>query len=137
MKIVVGYDGTEPAHRALERTATIAKAFDGTEVIVISVAPVVVSVGRSAGPIDSTDPPEKHAAELDEAGKFLAEKGVEAETIAAIGHPADTIVDIASEREADLIVVGTRELGVVERVFGQSVSNAISHKAHCDVLIVH
>jgi nucleotide-binding universal stress UspA family protein len=51
--------------------------------------------------------------------------------------PAETIVQLAEEREADLIVVGTREPNVLERLLGQSVSPSVSRRAHCDVLIVH
>jgi nucleotide-binding universal stress UspA family protein len=62
---------------------------------------------------------------------------VATELVPAIGEPAEAIVEVANEKDADLIVVGTRELGFVERLLGQSVSEAVSRRARCDVLIVH
>ncbi len=134
--IVVGYDETEPSKRALDRAAEIAKAF-GAKLIVTSVAPVMASSGRGAGAIDPTDTPADARAELDHAQEHLQGSGVEAEFQAAVGEPAETIVQLAEERHADMIVVGTREPNVLERLLGQSVSQSVSHRAHCDVLIVH
>jgi|SRR5919204_5140648 nucleotide-binding universal stress UspA family protein len=134
--IVVGYDDSPAAKRALERAVELAQAF-GSQVIVTSVAPVAVSPGRTEGAIDPTDPPSEHAAELKAAGEQLAAAGVQAELVPAVGHPAETITELAEQRGADLIVVGTRELGVLQRLLGQSVSEGVLHRADCDVLIVH
>jgi len=134
--IVVGYDETEPSKRALDRAAELAQA-SGAKLIVTSVAPVLVSVGRGMGAIDPVDPPSEHLAELERARAHLEGKGIDAEFVPAVGEPADTIVELAEERHADMIVVGTREPNVLERLLGQSVSGSVSRQAHCDVLIVH
>ncbi len=133
--IVVGYDDTAGSQKALERAATLAKAL-GAKLVVTSVTPVMLSAGRSAGPIDPTDPPEKHAKELETARTYLEGQGVEADYQGAIGEPSDALVQLAEERGADMIVVGHHH-GVVHRLFGASVSDTVSHHAHCDVLIVH
>ena len=134
--IVVGYEDTPAAKRALERAAELARAF-GSTVIVTSVASVVASPGRSEGAIDPTDTPAEHQAELQAAGAKLSAAGVHAELVPAVGHPADTIAELAGQRAADLIVVGGGEASLVQRLLGQSVSEAVAHKAACDVLIVH
>ena len=134
--IVLGYDQTPASERALERAATLTKAL-GAKLVVTSVTPLMVSSGRSAGPIDPTDPPERHAQELAAARVYLEAQGVEADYQPAIGEPADAIVQLADQVDADLIVVGTRELNLIKRLTGQSVSDAVSHHTHRDVLIVH
>lgn len=134
--IIVGYDNTDPARRALERAADLAAAF-GSHLIVTSVVPVVTSAApRSIG----TDPEGgegEHTAQLAAAKAFLTSRSIEADYIEALGHPAESIVEAAVERGADLIVVGTREPGFAQRLLGNSVSDAVAHRAHCDVLIVH
>ena len=135
-KIVIGYDGTEPSGRALERAAALAHAFN-SQLIVTSVAPLLTGIGRTAGPVDPVDPPEQHARELDAARAFLEGESLQAEYVPAVGDPADTIVELANERGADLVVVGTREPSIVQRLLGQSVSGSVVRHAHCDVLIVH
>ncbi len=94
-KIVVGYDGTEPSGRALERAAALAHAFN-SQLIVTSVAPILGGIGRTAGPVDPVDPPEQHARELDSARSFLEGESLQAEYVPAVGDPADTIVELAN-----------------------------------------
>lgn len=132
--IVVGYDETEAAERALTRAAEFAEKL-GARLIVTSVAPVVA--GRLAGPTDPTDPPESHVDELEHARRILSKRGLTADFVAAVADPADAILELAQKQDADLIVVGTGEPNILRRLLGQSVSEAVSHHAHCDVLIVH
>jgi nucleotide-binding universal stress UspA family protein len=132
--IVVAYDETPESKRALDRASVLAKAC-GSRLIVTSVAPVMA--GRSSGAVDPTDPPEEHVGELKHAREYLEGQGIEAEYVPAIGHPDAAIVEVAKERNADLVVVGSRELGFVKRALGQSVSEGVAHKVECDLLIVH
>jgi nucleotide-binding universal stress UspA family protein len=134
--IIVGYDDTEPAKRALTRTAELAMAFKA-KAVVISAAPALTPASHGFGPVDPTDSPEFHRERLERAAALLAERGVEAECRVAIGDPPHAILQLADKLGADMIVVGSRELSFIQRLFGQSVSEAVQRKAHCDVLIVH
>jgi nucleotide-binding universal stress UspA family protein len=134
--ILIGYDEGEASKRALERGAQFAKAFD-SQLVVTSIAPITTNIGRSAGPIDSTDPPEAHIQELKHAQTYLEGQGVKADYVPGIGHPAETIAQVAEERGADLVILGTKEPGLIARLFGQSVSESVAHRVHCDVMFVH
>lgn len=134
--IVVGYDGTEASERALARTADIAGAF-GSSVILMSVSPVMTGAAHGGGTVDPTDPPEEHESMLAAGRDKLSERGVQAEVVLGVGDAAEAIVELAGQRSADLIVVGTREPGFFERLLGHSVSESVQRHAHCDVLIVH
>ena len=62
--------------------------------------------------------------------------GVEVETFAREGDPADAILDVAEERNADLIVVGNKGMTGAKRFLLGSVPNKVSHHAPCCVLII-
>jgi nucleotide-binding universal stress UspA family protein len=134
--IVLGYDGTDASTRALERTAELAKAF-GSSVTVTSVAGTMGGAVHAGGAGDPTDPPDTHESLLAEATSKLAGRGIQAESVLAMGSAGEAIVELAEQKGADLIVVGTREPGFLERLFGHSVSGSVQRRAHCDVLIVH
>ena len=134
--ILIGYDETEESRRALERAASLAKAFEA-KLVVTSVAPVTAPASARSIGTDPVDTAADHRAELHDAHVYLESQGLTADYIEAVGHEAESILEAASERSADMIVVGTRELGRLQRLLGQSVSNAVAHGAHCDVLIVH
>lgn len=133
--IVVGYDDTDAAARALDRSIELAQAL-GARLVVTSVAPVLVPTGHGVGAIDPTETPADHESQLERARARLGGT-VQAEFRPALGEPAEAIVAVAEESGADLIVVGTREPNFVQRLLGQSVSQAVSRRATCDVLIVH
>jgi nucleotide-binding universal stress UspA family protein len=148
-RIVVGYDGTQPAERALARAAQLASAF-GAQVIVGTVRPLVgpgvdVPIGAfglapfpyPAVATGDEDDEEHAASHREHVAAYLREQGVEHDFEALVGRPSDELCQLADERGADLIVVGTHEPGFLERLLVGSVSEGIARRAHCDVLIVH
>jgi nucleotide-binding universal stress UspA family protein len=131
--IVVGYDGSEPAKRALERGLRFR---EDEPVVVVAVAELHARAVLTEGAqLDPSEIPRTQRA-LDEANAFLAERGIEADTVLAQGDPGDAIVKIADERGAQLIAVGHRGLNPLERIVLGSVSAKVVHRAHCDVLVV-
>ena len=134
--IVLGYDDSESSARALERVVELAKQFDA-RVVAISAAPVLAPVAHGIGPVDPTQTPEQHREELGHAKAVLDELGIWAAYQVGLGDAADVILEAADECEADLIVVGTSEPGLLTRILGLSVSENVQRRARCDVLIVH
>jgi nucleotide-binding universal stress UspA family protein len=131
--IVVGYDGSETAKRALERAAEVAEA--GATITVVSAVRVHAAAGRGGGPVDPDEVSERRH-ELAEAKTLLGEKGIEPNLVEGHGDPADVIANQAKEGGADLVVVGTRGRNVAARVLLGSVSTKVVHEAPCDVLVV-
>jgi nucleotide-binding universal stress UspA family protein len=134
--IVVGYDDTDPAKRALARAAEFAEAFKAN-VVVTSVAGVLVPSPHGIGGIDPVDSLQLHEEQLAHAKSYLAERNIDAKLLPAAGDPAQAIVQAAEHENADLIIVGTREPGFLDRILDPSVSAGVARKSHCDVLIVH
>jgi len=129
-KILVAYDGGEPAKRALETAIDLAKKFDGL-VGVVSVVPF--HPGRV--PVDPWDDRPVHTQELVEAREILREAGIEADVIEPYGDPAQTIEQVADEGGYDTIVVGSRGLGALGRVLRGSVSEHVATHAAATVVI--
>jgi nucleotide-binding universal stress UspA family protein len=129
-KILVAYDGGEPARHALQMGAELSKLLDAT-LSVVSVVPV--HPGRF--PTDPWDDTATHAEELLEARRTLRAQGIEAELIEPSGDPARTIERIAEEGDYDMVVVGSRGLGVVGRALQGSVSEHVATHARSTVVI--
>jgi nucleotide-binding universal stress UspA family protein len=134
--ILIGYDGSEESKNALARAADLATAL-GSKVAVTSVAPMLITAGRSMGPYDPADPPEAHESQLGEARTLLEARGITPTLEEGHGDPADVILEVADKVDADLVVLGAHERSIVERALGMSVSAEVARKSHRDVLIVH
>jgi len=136
--IVVGTDGSETAARALKEATRYAKALGCDLHVVSAYEPVHARVsGEEGGAGESPSvPADAHVRTIvDEAAALARMDGVEATTHTVTGDPADALLEVAKNLDANLIVVGSRGMHGMKRVLG-SVPNKVSHGAHCSVLIV-
>ena len=124
--IVVAYD--DPQSRTLTRAADLAQGLN---------AALIVTNVVSADLESQEGVTAYGQARLEQARAYLAERGLKAELVPASGEPADAIVALAKERNADLIVVGMRKKGFFERLVEGSVAQDVMRRATCDVLAVH
>ena len=131
-RILVAYDGGEPAKRALAMAIDLSTRF-GATVGVISVVPIRTLV---AG-LDPWDDRELHAAQLRDAQDLLRAHGIEPELIQPYGDPAFVIERTAFERNYDTIVIGSRGQGAIGRFFGGSVSEHVATHTDATVIVAH
>ena len=137
-KILLATDGSADAVLAT-RAAVDLSSRTGAELHVIHTWQAIPPYAYPSLTTEWYVPPYEEAAR-----KLLAEQvelveetgGAVAEAHMLRGRPADVIVDLGEEVEADLIVVGSRGLGAVGRLLVGSVSEGVVHHAPCPVLIV-
>ena len=136
-KILLAYDGSEGANRALEVGIDLAK-IHGAELWALAVQE---KLPRFSGTIDEVQEEKQFANEqygkLLEAAKVKAkEAGIELKTLMRPGHPAQTIVAVAQEGKFDLVLVGHTGLSGVWAAFLGTTAEKVSRHAPCSVLIV-
>jgi nucleotide-binding universal stress UspA family protein len=119
LRIVVGFDGTESAHHALDRAIGLAGI--GSRLTVVHVTPVS---GRSD---DSREL-------LAEAEARLREESVFGETLERVGNPTEELIAATEAVDADLVVVGS-DRNALQRILLGSVSTGLVRRAACDVLV--
>ena len=140
--IVVGTDGSETAKEAVREATALAKAVGASVHLVSAYEPVGegrLREERQQVPDDMqwmVNPREDVNATLKDAAEGIEAAGLEVETYAREGDPADAILDVAEEQKADLIVVGNKGMTGAKRFLLGSVPNKVSHHAPCSVMIL-
>jgi nucleotide-binding universal stress UspA family protein len=142
--IVVGYDGEEPAQRALDRAIEEARG-SKARLVVVAVAEMSLNPEgpQNFGTLDDTpmrmvplvEPPELEPV-FAAARSRVESAGLSADYVWAAGEPAGAIVGAARDRKATLIVVGSHHHGLLGRLLGADVAAEVKREAGCDVVAV-
>ena len=133
-KIVVAYDGSEPADKAFEYALEFAAKFSSE----IEVAGVLrpPEFGGSAEAAAMIEDGRRHFLEQTRALQERADRaGITVHCHSLVGHPGDQIVRYAAEVGAGLVVLGYRGKSLVQRWLTGSTAKQVMSHAHCSVLI--
>ena len=134
-KILLAYDGSEPADKAYTFALDLAGHYDA-KLLVLSVArpPEPAEDVETEAILESA---EEHYKERFEAMRRQAQaQGLDPEFRIVAGHPAEQIIYFAEKEGVDHIMLGHRGKSFLERWRLGSVSKQVIHYAHCAVTVV-
>jgi nucleotide-binding universal stress UspA family protein len=138
-RIVVGTDGSETAKQAVAEAVRLAKALDAELHVVTAFEPMQRAkiVGAPEGAVKVWGPLPNDLARsiIDEAVAGIRAAGITAQPHMVQKAPAEALLEVARELDAQMIVVGSRGMAGARRLLG-SVPNRVSHEARTNVLIV-
>ena len=153
MKILIAYDGSKDGTNALQQAITFVQNSDNTLSILVVREPTVTfqysaNVPFSDPQVDTGDLDMKHIRErletrehthwqgiLDGAKDICRKAGVDYHGIYVAGEPRTMICEVARQEKADLLIMGSRGLGMLQRLLlGSASEYAIKH-APCSVLV--
>ena len=120
------------SREAAEVVANVVQKY-GSQLVLLSVRVPAESEETSQ---QSMSDHEAIAKLLEGAKAMFAQQGIETKVMEREGKPAFTICDVADEIDANLIVMGSRGMGLTEEGISDSVTNRVVNLSPCPVLIV-
>jgi nucleotide-binding universal stress UspA family protein len=135
--VAVGTDGSPTAAEAVRVATELAQRFEA-ELVLLSASRESKEPAPRRGQLDE-EMQWAHSASarareiLARAQEEAQRQGISCRTLIDEGDPAEVLVRLASECDADLLVIGNK--GIKRRVLG-SVPNTVTHKAPCSVVVV-
>ncbi len=141
--VLVGTDGSESSFRAVDRAAAVARDAGAQLLLACAYRPMSAreiqdaadALGGESYKVSGSTPAEDVLRDAADRAKGVGAKDID--TPAVEGDPVDARVALVDKRKVDLLVVGNRGLNsLAGRLLGSVPAN-ISHRAACDVLIVH
>jgi nucleotide-binding universal stress UspA family protein len=152
-KILVPYDGSKYAEKALNKAVNLAKLIKGSEIIILNVIEEILTpplvfptrIRHYKTGEDTTLSTYFRDLQTDMRYKMINtlekikqkyERSVKIRTVVLVGSAVDKIVEFANRQNVDLIVMGSKGLKGMSRLLMGSVSRNVSEKAKCSVMIV-
>jgi nucleotide-binding universal stress UspA family protein len=135
-KILVGIDGSPESRTAAERAADLAAA-TSAQLVLAYVVSLPVQLAPEPSYLERLGSAEREQARtlLDEVASAFRERGLAVDTVMPSGSPAETLANMASQPDVDLVVVGHRGRGAISRVLLGSVADRLMQTSPKPVLL--
>lgn len=130
--ILFPVDQSRETREAAKTVAELAKTYC-KRLVLLS---VVEKTQESENKTDVMSSPEAVSKLLQDAQSFFEQQGIQTEAMEKEGIPSFTICDVADEIDAELIIMGSRGLGLTEQGASESVTNRVINLSPCPVLII-
>ena len=142
MNTLLTVDGSDHSYEAVHALKYLAQAEQLTLLHVLDVSKSAHPMMATRGDMEEYTALEQSMREdgerlLDRVQTLLPEHAGSSTKHLRIGSPAETIVSMAEQQKADLIVMGARGVSPIKEWLLGSVSHRIITMAHCAALIVH
>jgi nucleotide-binding universal stress UspA family protein len=134
-KILIPVDGSESSEHALGKGIELANALKA-KLMFLYVANVNQLAVNSCLSSELLEAVNKAGDVVLTHAEESTPDGIETERVMETGSPAPVIIDVAEENGVDLIVMGSRGLGLVKGVLLGSVSQYVVENAKCAVMVV-
>jgi len=135
-KILCPVDLSEQSQKALIFAKELQRTFS-CSLEILSVMPYHKLKGITSQDDSDRLIRELHDDTKDRLEKFLGDTGAQESVIIDDGEPAERITAIARDRDADLIVMGARGLGLIQGMLIGSVTDAVLKSSPCPVFVIH
>lgn len=144
MKFLVCIDGSEHSEKVVEEAIRYAKGTGATITLFyvleefLHLPPYAAHFSQESITQITEELMESVMEMMSKWETVIKEEGISAESKIkpTLLSPADIICDYAREREFDLVILGSRGLGGLKKLFLGSVSLKVANQIHTDLLIV-
>ncbi|MEW6183598.1 MAG: universal stress protein [Bacillota bacterium] len=143
MKVLVLFDGSENAMRAVNFGGRLARLDSGVQVTVLQIVEFwktgawgFLTLSEEKQEEAITKAKQGVAGGLEKAKSALAESGADVETVVLTGDPVTSIIDYAEEKQPDVIVMGSRGTGAIQELVLGGICHKVLQLAKQPVIVV-
>ena len=131
--ILVPIDMAHVAEGKANIDIAVKQASEGAKIVLLNVVEEIPNWAAVELPANLVDKSMKSS--QDELQAIVTASGLPMEAVVRTGHSYQTILDVAEEKKADLIIIASHRPGLQDYFLGSTAAKVVRH-AKCSVLVI-